>query len=755
MLKRPPRFDPNRFESVLPWLMLALLGTFTYALFFQVPYAGLDFPVDGKLIQVYVPNPSGPALQAGDQLLQVGSLTWAEFRRNLWQTVFVGLQPGEVVPLVIERNGQRLPVDWTFPGPTLPEVSARLSSEWLLPYFFWLAGTITLLFLRPKDDRWRLFIAFNFLTAVWLAVGGTLSPRHIWGSALVFRSAVWLTWPVYWHLHWVFPAPLRRLPPWVWWLLYGVTLSLIGIDYLQWLPNNVYFFGLLLALLGSAGLLVAHWIFQPAQRRDIGLLAFVGLLIFAPVIAMLIVGAFIPFPPNAALVLLALPILPFGYLYVASRRQLGGLELRTNQLITAYIFFIALGSLMIPLVALADSWLNISGKATAIGIGAALVAAIVTRVTMARFQRFVERWLLGIRLPPIPLVEAYPARITVSLDTLRLIQLLTDEVLPSLLIRQSALLHLEEGHLRTVYEHEVAPGELPTVDELAKLLTQAGKYRGRTGEAPQPCDWVRLVLPLEIEQKTIGVWLLGRRDPDDFYSQAEIATLQALAHQTAIALTNITYAKRLHALYQTSIDQREIERASLGHELHDHILHQLFLLQQSAASCLDLPPFAQAYATVTRSLRDLIRGLRPPMLEYGLYEALVALADDWTQRSSNQPGPLISLEVPESDVRYVLHVEQHLYRIVQQAGENALRHARAQTLRLYGCLEPDRVELTIEDDGQGFDAQKRLDLNQPESRSHFGLIGMRERAALINAQIQFDSEPGQGTRVHFQWRPES
>jgi signal transduction histidine kinase len=324
-----------------------------------------------------------------------------------------------------------------------------------------------------------------------------------------------------------------------------------------------------------------------------------------------------------------------------------------------------------------------------------------------------------------------------------------------LLIRQSALLHLEESHLRTVYEHEVAPGQLPTVDELAKLLTQAGKYRGLTGEAPQPCDWVRLVLPLEIEQKTIGVWLLGRRDPDDFYSQAEIATLQALAHQTAIALTNITYAKRLHALYQTSIDQREIERASLGHELHDHILHQLFLLQQSAASCLDLPPFAQAYATITRSLRDLIRGLRPPMLEYGLYEALVALADDWTQRSSNQPGPLISLEVPESDVRYVLHVEQHLYRIVQQAGENALRHARAQTLRLYGCLEPDRVELTIEDDGQGFDAQKRLDLNQPESRSHFGLIGMRERAALINAQIQFDSEPGQGTRVHFQWRPES
>jgi signal transduction histidine kinase len=262
-------------------------------------------------------------------------------------------------------------------------------------------------------------------------------------------------------------------------------------------------------------------------------------------------------------------------------------------------------------------------------------------------------------------------------------------------------------------------------------------------------------LPLSIGSEVIGLWLLGRRDPDDFYAQAEISTLQALAHQTAIALTNIVNVRRLHALYQTSIDQREAERASLGRELHDEILQKLFVLQENAKVLLESPSFTKAYEDVIHNVTDLIRGLRPPMLEYGLYRALAALADDWAYRSGAQSGPGISITVQESGTRYFTHIELHLYRIIQQAGENALQHARARNVRIYGCLGAEQVDLTVEDDGAGFDVQKLLDLSRPEARTQFGLIGMRERAALINAQIKFDSVPGQGTRVHLKWSPET
>src|ERR1041384_590953 len=159
--------DPTRLESILPLLMLAILAGFTYALFFQVPSAGIYFSSQGTLSSVYVTASPDKALLVGDQLIQVGPVAWADFRRNLRQTLFAGIETGQLVPIVIQRNGQSLTIPWEFPGPTPKEIWERLYSEWPLAYLFWFAGTATLLFLRPKDERWRLLIAFNFLTAVW------------------------------------------------------------------------------------------------------------------------------------------------------------------------------------------------------------------------------------------------------------------------------------------------------------------------------------------------------------------------------------------------------------------------------------------------------------------------------------------------------------------------------------------------------------------------------------------------------------
>jgi signal transduction histidine kinase len=749
LMKHPWRLDLSRLEPLLPLLIFAVLARFTYTFFDQTPYAGIYFSPQGIISRVYVTAPADRALRVGDQLVQVGPVAWADFMQNLRQPLFVGVKPGQIVPITIQRDEQELNVAWVFPGRTTKEVWERLYSDWPLTYIFWLAGTATLLILRPKDERWYLLIAFNFLTALWLAAGSMASLWHIGDGAIILRIAVWLSVPVYLHLHWVFPAPLSRLPSSLGWALYLLAAGMAVLEWFQIPSPRLYLFGFLLALSGSVGLMISHSILRPAHRREIRRLLIIWAIALLPPIFISLLGALSKIPTFSGGLLIALPALPAAYLYIAYHRQLGPHEIRANRFIALYLFLILLITALAILIPVTEALLP--GNETLIEFGVPLLSVVVAILNFARFQRFVERRILGVPWSPTELLETYAGRITTRLDTASLAKLLSQEVLPSLFVRQSALLRYDENRLDLVYLQEIDSRALPVEADLPALLAQAGKYRAPVEDDSLSYSWVRLILPLTIGSELSGLWLLGRRDPDDFYAQAEITTLQTLAHQTAIALTNIVYAERLHALYQTSIDQREAERASLGHELHDHILQKMFLLHDSAAALMDSPSFAKAYETVIRDLRDLIRGLRPPMLEYGLYRSLVALADDWTYRSDTQRGLKISLAVIETDFRYPPQVELHLYRIVQQAGENALRHAHARNIRIHGCLEGEHVELSVEDDGLGFEVEKLLDLTRPEARSHFGLIGMRERATLINAQIKFDSAPGQGTRVHLKW----
>jgi two-component system sensor histidine kinase DegS len=256
-------------------------------------------------------------------------------------------------------------------------------------------------------------------------------------------------------------------------------------------------------------------------------------------------------------------------------------------------------------------------------------------------------------------------------------------------------------------------------------------------------------LSLNIEQKPIGIWLLGRRDPDDFYAQAEIDILQPLAHQTAMALVNILQAERLHALYQTDIDRAETQRAGLARELHDNVLNQLAILKTRLDEQADDPRFLESYESVVASLRQTISGLRPATLNYGLVAALTDLTDALTERYEH--GPEIVLDLPDAGARYDPHLEQHIYRIIQQACENAVQHARPQTIKILGGLEPGQIDLTVEDDGIGFNSAEQLDLARLATGKHFGLAGMFERAALVNAHVQIDSALGRGTRVRVKW----
>jgi two-component system sensor histidine kinase DegS len=161
------------------------------------------------------------------------------------------------------------------------------------------------------------------------------------------------------------------------------------------------------------------------------------------------------------------------------------------------------------------------------------------------------------------------------------------------------------------------------------------------------------------------------------------------------------------------------------------------------------PDVIESYQLLTTYLRSVINDLRPAMLAYGLGPALNELIDQLSDRVVEEI--VFQIDLPGNDVRYAPQVEQHVFRIVEQACENALRHAQAKIIRIDGDLEADRIRLVVKDDGRGSSILEKIDLNVLLIAGHYGLVGMFERAAIIGAELRFRSDPEIGTLVEITW----
>jgi len=198
---------------------------------------------------------------------------------------------------------------------------------------------------------------------------------------------------------------------------------------------------------------------------------------------------------------------------------------------------------------------------------------------------------------------------------------------------------------------------------------------------------------------------------------------------------------------------QEEERRRLARELHDDTLQSLIALQQRiqlAQLRLEQPEAQQALGELQRlveqtirDLRRVIHDLRPLYLEdLGLVPALEMLAQEIQEQ---RPGLQVEV-VQQGPVRRLDPMQElALYRIVQEALSNMVRHARAAWAQVVLRFEDDKVYLEVRDNGQGF--------RVPESpaefahQGHYGLLGMHERAELMGATLTLHASPGQGTVV--------
>ena len=209
-------------------------------------------------------------------------------------------------------------------------------------------------------------------------------------------------------------------------------------------------------------------------------------------------------------------------------------------------------------------------------------------------------------------------------------------------------------------------------------------------------------------------------------------------------------------LLQRLMTAHEDERRHLSRELHDNLgqyLSALLLGLESLARVPQLPAAALnqlAYLKETTSqfeldVHSVALELRPTILDdLGLEAALSSFAREWARRHEHRIQVVYnSSGFATSDKRLAFDVEVAIYRVVQEALTNAARHSNAEVVSIILERDNRQVRVTIEDDGDGFDAEKLM--NSPLENRRLGLRGMQERVQMVGGEFKIDS--GAGTTI--------
>jgi len=195
----------------------------------------------------------------------------------------------------------------------------------------------------------------------------------------------------------------------------------------------------------------------------------------------------------------------------------------------------------------------------------------------------------------------------------------------------------------------------------------------------------------------------------------------------------------------------EEEARRIAHALHDDAGQLLASIHITVAGIArDLPPRArqglrqvdELLQEIEANLRRLSHELRPTILDdLGLVPALEFLAKGVTARS----GIPINVEGGR-DRRLSPRVETTLYRVVQEALRNAVKHSGASRIHVRLAVVGNEVHCSVRDNGRGFDYRSAPTENGERG---LGLIGMRERLSALGGDLRIDSAPGRGTELKF------
>src|SRR6266536_1164020 len=255
-----------------------------------------------------------------------------------------------------------------------------------------------------------------------------------------------------------------------------------------------------------------------------------------------------------------------------------------------------------------------------------------------------------------------------------------------------------------------------------------------------------LFVPLLAREEAIGVIIVhDKLGPDPRFGDADLRLAEQFAARAAIAV-DLSRRVARDSLRRVVAGQ-ELERQRLARELHDEtgqaltsILLGLKAVEEARTLAETEAAAEQLRELVVATLQDVRRlavELRPKALDdFGLIAALERLVSTFSETT----GIAVELEETLDEARVPAEVETTLYRILQEALTNIVKHARARKVSIILVRRDGKVTALVEDDGEGFDPEVvRAD--------GLGLLGMRERLALVDGRLTLESAAGAGTTL--------
>jgi len=286
------------------------------------------------------------------------------------------------------------------------------------------------------------------------------------------------------------------------------------------------------------------------------------------------------------------------------------------------------------------------------------------------------------------------------------------------------------------------PFELPPA--LAAATRAAGAVEAGDQGLSYRSRW-GVSCPMRTRGELVGV-LAAESSERRRVGAADLRRLEDLARAGALAVDNARWLERIHTLGM------EQERSRLARELHDHIGQSMVHLGFEIDRLVELNhgrPVEHDLLALRGDLRELVEELRDMLVDLrsdvSETQGVDVVLTSFLERVNKRSRVAVTL-VCDVDARMPVPVEREFWRVAREAVMNAERHGRASRVSILWRCTGDSALLEVADDGIGMAAGKAA------GASGYGLLGMRERADAVGAQLEITSGPGKGTVVRMRMK---
>jgi signal transduction histidine kinase len=471
-------------------------------------------------------------------------------------------------------------------------------------------------------------------------------------------------------------------------------------------------------------------------------------------------------------------------LFLTHRDRLSHLEPVINRFLIYYLSLSLLLGLYLILAVGANHFTaaDLAFSATNIWISAGLLLCFP--FVYGLLQRLIDWLLYGGEIDYMLLLTQFSEALSLTLDQATLTRLLVHDLVSALYL-QGGILFLRQSDDQFMLADatgfdlaaDVFHQPWPRCPVLSRLETEgnpiltfrlrqmlADAALGRISQALFALPGVAFWMPLISNGVLQGVLLLSSRLSGDHLSARDQSILTALSRQAGIAAYNVLLVEQvvqgqhdLNLAHQKLLIGREEERRRLAHELHAGPVQQLLGLSYQIVTLYrqasrDKPLNPQSLGEVRShlldivgQLRQMISGLQPTGLEeLGLFAALEGYIAR-LKRTHTEHLPAIDYDLKGDGACLPGVVTICLFRVVQEALRNTLKHAKASRITIRLEVSDDRAYLRFQDNGQGFQVPSQL--SSLTRQDHFGLVSMLEQVSWVGGDFAIQSQPHIGTKL--------